>query len=131
MKVIFYERYARSPAHIHAGVTSRCYYIPSEKVVIAGEVVGTFGVEEIYLSEDVAFLDEAAAVERGENPEVAAGHGVHFSKPNVLDLNSDVVVDLIRRLRWMMEARKEIKSIYASLAGNKKGPDQELRPKAH
>jgi len=117
MKAVFYERYARSFAHVHAGASSKCFYIPAERVVIASEVVGTFGVGQIYLNEDEAFLREAAAVERGESLQVSADQGVTFSKPEILELNGDVVVDLIRRLRWMTEARKGIEEIYAGLRG--------------
>lgn len=75
MKVIYYERYARSDMHIHAGASTRCLYVPDRGVIIGSERIG-FGANKFYVVRKPEILKEGIGIMNGETEQkpIYVGH---------------------------------------------------------
>lgn len=92
MKIIYYKRTAHSPIHIHAGEVARCFYVPTEKIIVYLAQHGSFGGTSVSFTTEQRMLDEAEAIVAGQPFEVP---GVQFSAKKELDVDDYVVQSLL------------------------------------
>lgn len=96
MEVIYFERNARSPMHIHAGSYASCFYVPSGNIVLYKEQHGTFGGRDYSLTNKKEILKEAKFIASGKTPNVK---GVIFSNIKKFEYESSKLLKLIRYAR--------------------------------
>jgi hypothetical protein len=107
MRAIYFERYATSPVHIHAGSYTKGVYIPDENVVLFKEQQGTFGGEISSFTDRPDFLDEMQPLLQGRTPNV---DGVTYSKIKELEYDGTRLKNLIQDARLERELRDKVTS---------------------
>lgn len=109
MKVIAYLRYARGAGHIHAGAAASCFYIPDMGVVIGTETLGTFGREDVFLTEDEGIVGEAKKVAEKPGQELnIEDRAAKLSDSVVLNVEDIIIKTITKKLREYTELRKQI-----------------------
>jgi len=107
MKVVYFNRNARSPIHIHAGSYANCFYIPNENLVLCKEQYGSFGGQDYFLTDRTKMLEEARAIAEGRTPSV---EGVSFSDIKEFEYDSSRLRELIQNTRLKTELQTKVKS---------------------
>jgi hypothetical protein len=88
MKVLYYERYAGSPFHVHAGSSAKVFYIPERDIIIYSETHGSFGSEKISYTKKGEILKEAKAVMDNNLSIFEGGPGIS----NIKEINIGVSI---------------------------------------
>lgn len=92
MKIIYYKRTAHSPVHIHAGEVARCFYVPTEKIIVYLAQQGSFGGSSVSFTTEQRMLDEAELIMAGKTVDVER---VDFSVPKVLEVDDYMMTSLL------------------------------------
>ena len=106
MKVIYYNRKARSPFHIHAGSYASFFYVPDENIILYKEQLGTFGRNEYSLTDRAKILKEAKVIAEGRIPDVQA---VSFFDIKEFEYESFKLRELIQNARLKTELETKVK----------------------
>lgn len=104
MKIIYYKRTLRSTFHIHAGEVARCFFVPTEKIVVYLAQHGSFGGTSVSFTTEPRMLDEAEALAAGKLFDV---ENVEFSAVKELEVDNYAIQSLLddARAKIVLEER--------------------------
>ena len=105
MRVIYFERNARSPFHIHAGSHTKGVYVPDENVILYKEQHGTFGGHTSSFTDRQELLDEMRPLLEGTTPNV---EGVTYSGIKEFEYDGAKLKELIQNAKLERELRDKV-----------------------
>lgn len=107
MKVIYFERGARSPIHIHEGSYASCFYVPDENIVLYREQHGRFGGKDYLLTNRKEILEKARAIDENRTLNV---DGVTFSNIKKFEYESSKLLELIKYAKLKAKLQTKVKA---------------------
>jgi len=109
MKVVYFERYidGLELGHVHAGVHTKCFYIPSKDLALFSEKSGTFGSTEYGLATSEKLLKEARAIAEDMVP---IAHGISYNNIKVFEYDGVALRALIRNAKAKTKLERKVES---------------------